>query len=586
MKIIEGIPVSPGIAIGAAFVLGSSRIWAPERSIEPGAVEAERARFEAARAGSIEELNRVYAEAEAEMGPEAAKIFLFHIGMLRDPSLTGLITRMIGDRLVNAEQAVASVLEDVAAKFRAKSDSAFTTKGDDIRDLADRLLGHLTGQRRTALAALHGDTIVLAAELTPSQTAGFDRQRVLGFATDLGGRTGHTAIVAAALGLPAVVGCGELTAHATDGQMVILDGGRGRVVLDPDEATLAEYRGQIETRRRVQVSLAEGSDQPAITRDGVRVGIVGNIEFPEEIEHVLARGGEGVGLYRTEFLFLARDTEPTEEDHYQAYARCVRLLQGRPLTVRTVDLGADKYTQSRTMIPERNPALGQRSVRYALAHPEMFKDQLRAILRASVLGPLKIMFPLVTTIAELRHARLLLRDVMEDLHERGVPFDRHVSVGIMIEVPSAALIAESFAAEVDFFSIGTNDLVQYTLAVDRTNERVAALYQPAHPAVLKLVRHVSRAAGRAEIEVSCCGEAAGDPGYALLLLGLGLRTLSVTSGSIPRLKRIVREVTIPQCERLARKALTFDSAVQAAAFLRDQTRNMLPDAVADPADDR
>ncbi len=586
MKVIEGIPVSPGIAIAEAFVLAPTHIWAPERPIAEGEVDRERERFETARQASIEELNRVYAEAEAEMGPEAAKIFLFHIGMLKDPALAGPIAEMIGERQVVAEYAVAAVLDQVAQRFRAKADSAFTTKDDDIRDLAERLIGHLTGQRRLALADLSRNTIVIAGDLTPSQTAGFDRQHVKGFATDVGGRTGHTAIVAAALGLPAVVGCEEVTDFARDGQTVILDGGRGRVILDPDEQTLADYTAQAETRRKFQISLAEGAAQPAVTRDGVHIEIVGNIEFPEEIGDVVTRGGEGVGLYRTEFLYLANDTEPTEEDHFEAYSRCVRLLEGRTLTVRTVDLGADKYTQSRTMVPERNPFLGLRSVRYALAHPEMLKLQVRAILRASTIGPVKIMFPLVTTIAELRHARLLLRDVMEDMDERGEPFDRHVPIGIMVEVPSAALMAEVFAAEVDFFSIGTNDLVQYTLAVDRTNERVAGLYQPAHPAVLKLIRNVTRAAKKYSLPVSCCGEAAGDPGYALLLLGLGLRTLSVTSGSIPRLKRFVREVTIPQCERVARKALTFDSAVQAAAFLRDQTRNMLPEAFFDPADER
>ncbi|MEN0021151.1 MAG: putative PEP-binding protein, partial [Planctomycetota bacterium] len=324
--------------------------------------------------------------------------------------------------------------------------------------------------------------------------------------------------------------------------------------------------------------LSEIADLPAITTDGVEIDIVGNIEFPDEIDRVVANGGLGVGLYRTEFLYLAKDSEPTEDDHYQAYADCVRRLAGRTLTIRTVDLGADKYTQERAMIPERNPFLGLRSIRYCLVNTPMFKRQLRAILRASALGPIKVMFPLVTTAGELRHARMLLRDVMEELDEERIEYDHDLKLGIMVEVPSAALTIDSLAREIDFVSIGTNDLVQYTLAVDRTNERVAGLYQPAHPAVLKLIREVVRAGRKADIEVSCCGEAAAQAEFALLFIGLGLRTLSVTSGAIPNVKRLVRAVSTTQAERVARKALTFDSETQAETYLRGWIKKLLPDA--------
>jgi phosphotransferase system enzyme I (PtsI) len=295
---------------------------------------------------------------------------------------------------------------------------------------------------------------------------------------------------------------------------------------------------------------------------------------------VLACGGGGVGLYRTEFLYLASETEPSEEDHYKAYSECVRLCAGRPLTIRTVDLGADKYTQRQQEDPERNPFLGLRSIRYCLKSQPMFKTQLRALLRASALGPIKVMFPLITSTAEFRQAKFILNEVMEDLAEEGLAYDPRLSVGMMVEVPSAAVMADSFAREVDFFSIGTNDLVQYTLAVDRTNERVAHLFNPAHPAVIKLIKDVARVGRRRHVPVSCCGESAGDPDFALLLIGLGLRTLSTTAASIPQLKRMVRSVTIEQCEKIARRALSFDSDVSVAAYLRDQARKVIPEAYA------
>ncbi len=578
MHVIQGIPVSPGVVIARAFVLGDDRVWVPRRSLTPEAVEAEQARFDRALADAVADLDRVHAEAEREMGSEAAKVFLFHKGMLRDRSLIDPIRAKIASERVNAEHAVTTVFDDLAAQFRRKTDSAFTTKADDIRDLANRLLTCLVGQRRSRLDEITEPTVVIARDLTLSQTASFNRRTVVGFATDAGGRTSHTAIVANGLGLPAVVGCHNVTSLASDGERVVLDGDRGVVILDPDNEQLGKYAGYAEQHRLAELSLAELADQPAVTRDGTPVELLGNIEFPEEVSAVLSHGGTGVGLYRTEFLFLAANREPSEEDHFEAYRTAIGLLDGRPLTIRTIDLGADKYTQARAAVPERNPALGLRSIRYCLAERAIFKRQLRAILRASALGPVKIMFPLITSIGELRHARLILRDVMEDLAEEGMAFDRSVPVGMMVELPSAALQAGIFAREVDFFSIGTNDLVQYTLAVDRTNERVAGLYQPWHPAVVMLIRQVARAARKAGIPVSCCGEAAGEQAYAMLLLGLGLRTLSVTSGAIPQVKRLVRSVTMQECERVARKALTFDSDVEVSAYVREHVRKIVPEA--------
>lgn len=577
MQIIKGIAVSPGITIGHVALLGDDHRRLPRRPIADSSVAAERKKLDGAIEASIEELTAVHARAQKEMGDEAAKIFLFHAGMLKDKSLVIPMQKMIEAEHVGAESAVSHVLGQLADKFRSNPDSVFTTKVNDIDDLAARLLNHLLGRAESRMAKLPPGSILLARDLTPSQAASFDRSRVIGFATDLGGRTGHTAIVARALGIPAVVGCRQLTAVANDGSSIILDGDRGIIILNPDAERLEEYHGLIKQRETFQLSLGELRDLPSVTTDGERVELVGNIEFADEAEHVLELGGEGVGLFRTEFLYLTSKTEPSEEDHYKSYLRCVEIMKGRPLTIRTMDLGADKYTQERAELPERNPFLGCRSIRYCLKNQPMFKRQLRALLRASAKGPIKIMFPLVTSTGEFRQAKYLVNDVMEDLDEEGIKFDRNLKVGMMVEVPSAAIMADTFAREVDFFSIGTNDLTQYTLAVDRSNETIASMYNPAHPAVVRLIRDVVRAARRHDTPVSCCGEAAGDVEYALLLVGLGLRTLSVSAGSIPQLKRLIRSVSLKQCEQIARQALSFDSETQVSSYLRDRARKIVPD---------
>lgn len=579
MLVFKGLAVSPGIAIGRVLVIDDDLRRVVRRSIRPGRTRDEVARFDAALKASIAELNDVHKRAEREMGGETAKIFLFHVGMLGDKSLIEPIRAAIQKNLVGAEYAVAHAFADLAARFRANPDSVFATKVNDIEDLAHRLLKHLGGDDKQArLREADASTIVVARDLTPSQTAAFDRERILAFATDLGGRTSHTAIIARALDIPAVVGCQTLLRYARDGTSVILDGDRGTVTLNPDPATIEEYRRAIEQVRVFRLELNELVRLPSITTDGEHVHLLGNIELPDETTKVIAAGGEGVGLYRTEYLYLTGNTSPTEEDHFNAYKRCVELVKGRELTIRTVDLGADKYTQAQEEIPERNPFLGCRSIRYCLQNLGMFKRQLRALLRASALGPMKIMFPLITSLGELRHAKYLINDTMEELEEEGLAFDRSIKIGMMVEVPSAALLADLFAREVDFFSIGTNDLVQYTLAVDRTNERVAHMYNATHPAVIKLIRDVTRTARRRNLPVSCCGEAAADLEYAILLIGLGLRTLSVTSSAIPQLKRLVRSVSTTQCERIARQALSLDSDVQVASMLRDQARKIVPEA--------
>jgi phosphotransferase system enzyme I (PtsI) len=578
MRTLSGIPVSSGVVIGRVFVMNDDRPHrVPRRTIDPADVPAELERFDLARRASIEELNTLHQEAADEMGEEAAKIFLFHIGALSDRAVLGPIRKLIETEHVCAEFASMTAIANLAERFAGHPDTTFRTKVSDLNDLGGRLHRHLTGRRRLSLDHLEPGTVIVARDLTPTQTAAFDRTKVVAIATDLGGQTSHTAIVARALGLPAVVGLRELTRHARDGQTMVVDSDRGQVVLDPDEETVAAAGRDAERAKRSRISLQEEADLPAVTTDGVAIELLGNIEFPSEIDVVLAEGGTGVGLYRTEFLYLTSDHDPTEEEQDREYIDCVKRLGGRPLTIRTMDLGADKHTQQRAETPERNPFLGLRSIRYCLKNTDMFRRQLRSIMRASAHGPVKVMFPLVTNIAELRRAKYFLHEAMEDLADRGEPYDRDVEVGMMVEVPAAALMASAFAREVDFFSIGTNDLVQYTLAVDRINEQVAGMYTPIHPAVLKLIRDVSRVGSRAKIPVSCCGESASDPEFAALLIGLGVRSLSVTASGIPRLKRAIRGLDSKRCERIAKKAMSFDSEAEAAAYVRDRIRKLVPE---------
>ena len=465
-----------------------------------------------------------------------------------------------------------------ANTFLAMSDRYLSERVKDIHDIERRVLRSLIGQKHEDLLHLSRDVVVIAHDLLPSQTAALDRVHVRGFATDVGGRTSHTAIVARAMGIPAVVGLGNITSEVSGGDTVIIDGTRGVVIVKPDDEQLEEHRAAGQKLERLDTELAGLAELPAQTRDGHVVSLQANIEFPEDVDDALAHGAEGIGLYRTEFLYLASEKEPSEQDHYEAYADALRRLNGRPLVIRTLDLGADKYTQAKAQNPERNPFLGDRSIRMCLHDIPMFKRQLRAIMRASVLGDVRIMFPMICTIMELRQARMVLNDVLEELEDEGAGFRRDIPIGMMVEVPAAVIQADQFGKEVNFFSVGTNDLIQYTLAVDRTNEKVAGLFCAANPAVLKLVRDTIRAAGRNSISVSVCGEMAGDPLYTLLLLGLGLNIFSMNGPDIPEVKKIIRSTTMEHARQVARRVMSFDSERQVMHFLREETRKIIPEA--------
>jgi len=579
MLIKKGIPVSHGVAIGQAVVLDAVDQPIPRRIVPASMVQPQHKRLQVAIALSRTELEKqkLQVQASPSFGPKMAQIFDYHLGMINDKFLTDQFDRMIDSEHVTAEYAVYSVMRRQAQALREMDIPYFRDRDRDIWDLERRLIGHLLGDSRQELTHLKHDSILIARDLTPSQTASLDKSKIKGIATDLGGSTSHTAILAKALNIPCVVGIGSLSSVVSSGETIIIDGGRGQVIVGPDAAQTFNYKQELTRITAFETSLDELALLPAQTTDGTTISLWGNIEFPDEIEAAATKGIAGVGLYRTEFLYLSRPVEPTEEDHYQAYVQAIRALKGQPLTIRTLDLGADKLaTEGITFNHERNPFLGVRSIRLCLQNPPLFMTQLRAILRASVEGPVRIMFPLISNIMELRQARMILDDVRDDLERDEIPFDRNIPVGIMVEVPSAAIEANKFAKECDFFSIGTNDLIQYTLAVDRGNERIASLYSAAHPAVLTLIRDTVRAANRAKIDVSICGEMAGEVEFVMLLVGLGLRSLSITPPAIPEVKQLIRSVSLTQCKRVARKAMSLDSDRDVLNYLKEEARKALP----------
>ena len=582
MFIKRGIPVSPGVTISKALVLDAEDRAVPRRTIPNALVDHHVRRVDKALDESIRQLTEVRQRTAESLGDELAKIFSFHLGMLADPTLTEQFRSKVRTELVTAEYAVFAVMSDLARTFLAHQDRYFRDRVSDIYDLQRRLLRQLITTGSNDLAAIESPSVVIAHDLTPSQTAGLDRSMILALVTDVGGRTSHTAILAHALGIPAIVGLGDLSQRVETGDTLIIDGHRGIVVVDPDAPQLLEYKQEIRRYEKQDAELAKLRDRPAVTRNGTEIQLLGNIEFPSEVGEALDKGAVGIGLSRTEFLYLSSEHEPTEEEQFESYVATIENLGGRPLTVRTLDLGADKIPENAAlaapMLDERNPFLGLRSIRLCLQNLPLFRTQLRAILRASVHGPIKIMFPLISNIMELRQAKMVLQDVKEDLEDQGIAFAEHIPVGMMIEVPSAALQAKAFAPEVDFFSIGTNDLIQYTVAVDRANERIANLYSGAHPAVLLLLKDVIRIADRTGTEVSLCGEMAGQPEFTMLLLGIGLRQFSMTPPAVPEIKRLIRAVSIDQCKRVARKAASFDSDREVLAYLRREVDKIMPQA--------
>jgi phosphotransferase system enzyme I (PtsI) len=587
METLRGIAVSPGVAIGPVRVLDPHGRTLPARPVESREVPHQLVRLDEALAAAASEAQVACDEARRRLGDQYGDILAAHARMIADPSLRNEARARVLRDQVAAEHAVVDVLEGYALRLEQLHDSHLAARGADVRDILDRVLRRLLDQPHVGPAGPDGTsdsaepTLVLARDLSPSATAALDPTKVPGFATEAGGQASHTAIVAAALEVPAVVGIGRMLDRARKARMAIIDGDEGIVILDPDAATLRRYRKASIERAERFASLAGLAALPAETLDGTRVALHGNIEFPAEVGSCLERGAAGVGLYRTEFLYMGTRQAPTEEEQYQTYAAVVRSLGPHPVIFRTLDLGADKLPDFAGVVDHgRNPSLGLRSIRLSLRDPSLFRTQLRALLRASALGDVRIMFPLVSTLGEWRRARDLLAQVAAELDAEGLPFRRDLPLGLMIEVPAAALMADQFAKEVDFFSIGTNDLIQYTMAVDRTNETVADLYNAADPAVLRLIAQVVAAASERDKPVMVCGSMGGDPLYTMLLLGLGLRELSMAPHQVPQIKRVVRSVRMDQARELAARVLTLDGADVVIEHLRAALRTALPE----PAD--
>jgi len=576
---LQGIPVSPGVAIGPALVLDADGYRIPRCIVPTSDVEDEFARLRTAVDVVSCHLEQSRLETTATAGRQTGDIFAAQLQMLHDPRLHSELQKRIGEECQSAAFAVSGVLHNYASALRRLDNPLLADRAQDVLDIERQLLTQLGAVTRQPLSELSEPVIVLSHMLTPSETANLDRRFVKGFCTETGGPGGHTAIVAKGLELPAVVGIGRFLHSITGSDCVIVDGDRGRVIVDPTEDVLENYRARVQYRLSLAARLAELSQMPAETTDGVRIQLNANIEFPHETTACLQRGADGIGLYRTEFLYLSSESEPSEEDHYDAYSEVIREMNGRPVVIRTLDLGADKMGRGTLAYRENNPFLGLRSIRLSLRNLDLFRPQLRAILRAAVHGDVRVMFPLITTVGELRQARMLLNVVAEDLQDSGVPFRSDISVGMMVEVPAAVMMLENFAREVDFFSIGTNDLAQYTLAVDRSNEYVADLYQSSDPAVLRLIQRSVDVALQTETPVSVCGEMSSNPGRALLLLGMGVRNLSVPPSALPRVKKAIRNVSIDQCEAIARRVMTLEAARDVDLYLLDRLGDLAPELV-------
>jgi phosphotransferase system enzyme I (PtsI) len=577
MERLQGIAVSPGVAIGEALVLDNEGFRIPRRFLPRDAVEDELARLGSAIDASAAEVERNRDRVAEKLGDDYAAIFSAHLQMLHDRRLREEIEEMIRTRHYSPEYSVSRALRKYAKVFESLEGEYMAERANDIYDIEKRLLRHLLGTARQELAHVLSPVLVLARNLTPSETANLNPQFVMGLCTEQGGPGSHTAIVAEGLGIPAVVGLGSFLTDVSGGDTVIIDGDQGVVVLHPDEETLAHYRHEVDEQRALAAKLETLREFPAETTDGLRIQLLGNIEFPSEVAQCEDRGADGIGLYRTEFLYLGRDDDPPEEAHYSAYREVVEAMGGKPVVMRTLDLGADKMRMLPDPEDERNPFLGLRSIRLALRNRDMFRVQLRAILRSSALGDVRIMFPLISNMLELRAAKSVLADAMEDLDEEGAPFNRNIKVGMMVEVPSAVLMMDHFVHEVDFFSIGTNDLIQYCLAVDRSNKDVASLYTAADPSVIRLIDMSVQAAAKGGRPISMCGQMCGNPLYTMLLLGIGLRTLSVTPSAVPEVKRVCRSVSIEHCQKVADQVRTLESARDVKTYLKEELSKVFPE---------
>jgi len=576
MTTLKGIPAAPGVAMGKALLFGSEAIAVPRRPIAENEISLELLRLEEALIKTRHQILDIQKRLSGELGQEHADILNAHLLVLEDQALREEIIHGLKGQLLNVEAVFNDVLQRHLKAFSRVEDEYLRERTADIDDVRRRVLRNLLNQQAITLAQLDEPAILVARDLSPSETAQMHKQHVLAFVTDIGGRTSHTAIMAKSLEIPAVVGLAVATRRIQKGEFLIVDGTRGEVVVEPDPPTIRHY--ELEQRRHQEVNrqLQHLKDLPAETLDHHTVILSANIELPDEVPSVIAHGANGIGLFRTEFLYLNRSDLPTEEEQYRAYATVAERLKPQPVIIRTMDLGGDKFLSPLQLPMEMNPFMGWRAIRFSLARPDLFRIQLRAVLRASTHGNLKLMYPMVSGLEELRRANEILREVQQELTREGIPFAERLEVGAMIEVPSAALMCDLLAPEVDFFSIGTNDLIQYALAVDRVNEKIAYLYEPTHPAILRLIKQTIEVGHAAKIWVGMCGEMAGEPTLSLLLLGLGLDEFSTSPVQLPIVKQVIRSVEYSFARSVVEQALRLRTGKEVEAFLMASLKQVAP----------
>lgn len=574
---LKGVPASPGVAIGPAFLLDSEEIPISKKKIPASEIPQEIARFEEALIQTRREILDIQSKISHELGIEHGEIFNAHIMFLEDRALIEEIITRLKNELLCVEWIFSQVLNKYLDAFSKVEDEYMRERTSDVEDVGRRILRSLTGLKRQSLAELTQPVILVAYDLSPSDTATMHRQHVIGFVTDIGGRTSHTAIMAKSLEIPAVVGLEDVTRRIKSDDVVVVEGTSGTVIVNPDENTLKHYRELKEKLESLDQELLKVKDLPAETPDGHRIQLAANIELPEEIPSVIAHGAEGIGLYRTEFFYLNRNDLPTEEEQFESYRHVAKAMNPHPVIIRTMDLGGDKFLSELKVPREMNPFLGWRAIRFCLARPALFKVQLRAILRASVFGKVKLMYPMISGVGELRAANQIVEEVKKELKAEKKEFDPNLEIGAMIEVPSAALILDLLAKEIKFVSIGTNDLIQYALAVDRVNEKIAYLYEPAHPAVLRLIRQIVEVAHEHKLWVGLCGEMAGEPALALLLLGMGLDSFSTSPVNVPRIKRVIRTVPTYKAKEVVKEAFRLSTGREVEEYAKQRLCELIPE---------
>jgi phosphotransferase system enzyme I (PtsI) len=580
IRTYKGIGVSPGIAIGRAVIVEKRVAQIYRVPIREEEVPSEVTRFLESLEKTRDELLELKFKVARSMGDEYAQIFEAHAMIVGDASFADKVVQKIETEQVNAEWALAEVQEELQARFASFDDVYLRERVADVKDVAERVLVNLQGVAHHDLSEIAHDVIILADDLTPSDTIHFNRRPIVGFATEVGGRTSHTSIIAKSLFMPAVIGVPRLTKIVDNDELVIVDGYEGTIVVNPSEAMVREYQGRETRHEEAERKLLENRTLPATTRDHHKISLQANIELVEELDDARKFGAEGIGLYRSEFLYISTSPDlPTEEEHFNIYRQLAAATAPNWCIIRTFDLGGKKLAREVMGSKEDNPVLGLRALRLCMQHRDMFKTQLRALLRASAFGKIKIMFPLVSGVQELRQVKTLVREIRLELDAEGVPYNKELQIGIMIEVPSAAVIADMLATEADFFAIGTNDLIQYSLAIDRSNENVSYLYEPLHPALLRLIKGVIDAGKRAGIPVEMCGEMASDPIYAIVLLGLGLEIFSMNPSSIPVIKNVIRSVRYRDCRRIAEAALQKKTAQEIEEFIIESVAMRFPEGL-------